>query len=324
MKQRYPAVGLNRITACFGYTRQAWYQHEDVLMSHYEMEKVVVEQVKRKRKKLKLRKLGTRKLYHVLNEELKELGIYIGRDKLFTILRENNLLIKKKRNRAITTNSNHRFKKYKNLIQGTTPTRPDEQYAADITYIKLLGPEDFCYLHLITDLYSHKIVGWHLSRSLAAKESRKALKMALKQRKNKNLPLIHHSDRGVQYCSNKYVQDLRNAGVSISMTESYDPYQNAAAERVNGILKDELDLGARFMSFEEAFAWTSDAIEVYNFNRPHLSINMLTPDQAHQMSGPIKKLWKNYYQLKLKNRESNKPLEKRRKKRFDGEFMPSK
>jgi putative transposase len=247
------------------------------------------------------KRLGTRKLHFEMQPFFKAHNFQIGRDALFTLLLERGLLVKKrKRSGCITTFSRHRFKKYPNLINGFIPIAPNQLWVSDITYIHL--KHGFAYLSLITDAYSHKIVGYNLSRDLSAKGSLKALKMALVN--NPNRPgLIHHSDRGVQYCCNDYVNytETKNC-IKLSMTENGDPLENSIAERLNGILKTEL-LEEEFSSFEVAQNAIALACSTYNYLRPHGSIDNLKPYQAHQGSGELKKRWKNYYQINKQRKE---------------------
>ncbi|MDE6650958.1 MAG: IS3 family transposase, partial [Paramuribaculum sp.] len=180
-------------------------------------------------------RVGVRKLYFMLKPRLREL--HIGRDMLFSIMRANHMLVEPIRSYHTTTNSHHRFRKHKNLIADMEITRPEQVWVSDITYIG--HRNNHMYLALITDAYSKKIMGYDLSSSLGTAGSIRALKMANSNRAYPGLPLIHHSDRGIQYCSDIYQKRLRRYGITTSMTESYDPYANAVAERVNGILKQE-------------------------------------------------------------------------------------
>jgi transposase InsO family protein len=223
-------------------------------------------------------RVGTRKLQRMLNEHLKDEGIEVGRDRLFELLRTRNLLIRRRRNGQRTTDSRHRFKKYGNLIRNLEITRPNQVYVSDITYLGTL--EGFCYLALITDAYSRKIVGYDVSRSLSLEGSLRALQMALGALAGPR-ELIHHSDRGLQYCSHTYVQLLTKNSVQISMTEEQHVYENAQAERVNGILKNEFLLGETLKSFEVAQQLVKDAIHIYNEERLHLSLNYQTPAMRH-------------------------------------------
>lgn len=220
--------------------------------------------------------------------------INIGRDALFSLLREHDLLIRKRKRKAVTTFSKHWLKKYPNLIREFIPLAANMLLVSDITYI-VVG-DGFAYLSLITDAYSHKITGFYLSRTLEAKGSILALKMALKNCKGAKI-LIHHSDRGVQYCSADYVKILQDKNIKISMTENGDPLENAIAERVNGILKEEL-LQTKYTCFEDTQKSVAKAITIYNSLRPHSSCDMLTPNEAHKKEGELKKHWKNYYKKK--------------------------
>ncbi|MGL4293667.1 MAG: IS3 family transposase, partial [Bacteroidales bacterium] len=208
-------------------------------------------------------------------------------------LRDNGLMIRKRRTRK-TTNSNHNYRKFENLIKDFIPTKPNMLWVSDITYVET--ENGVVYLSLITDAYSHKIVGWSVGETLEALYPLQALNMALETRKG-SIPsdLIHHSDRGVQYCSHKYVDLLQNHDIRISMTQSGDPLENAVAERINGILKSEWLYHVRLKNLTHAKEYLHEIITYYNQSRPHLSINLLTPEQAHQMQGEIEKKWKNYY-----------------------------
>jgi len=222
-------------------------------------------------------RIGTRKLYHMLAEPLQSLGV--GRDKLFTILKANHMCIRPKRSYHVTTNSHHRFRKHKNLILDMEITRPEQVWVSDITYID--SRNNHSYLALITDAYSKKIIGYDFSNSLCADGSLRALKMAIKNRQYKNEPLIHHSDKGVQYCCNKYQEVLERNNILTSMTEAYDPYQNAVTERVNGILKDEFRLKENNVDGQTMNNLIVNSIYVYNCLRPHYSCGMLTPMNMH-------------------------------------------
>lgn len=227
----------------------------------------------------KMPRLGTKKLYKKLRSDLKLMNIKIGIDKFYDLLRENNLLVRKKKNYTKTTNSLHRFRKYKNIIKNKEIKRPEEVWVSDITYIRT--DNNFEYLSIITDYYSKRIVGYHLADSLKTEGPLKALEMALKSRKYPTRKLIHHSDRGFQYCSHEYTKMLKDNGIRISMTENSDPYENAIAERVNGILKDEFAIGDGFVNHIQAVKEIKQAIETYNTERPHLSCQFMTPDEAH-------------------------------------------
>jgi len=221
-------------------------------------------------------RIGTRKLYHLLKSPLGEL--HVGRDKLFMILKANQMLVTPKRNYRKTTDSHHRFRKHKNLIDNLSLERPEQIWVSDITYLG--GRDRNCYLALITDAYSKKIMGYDLSNSLSTESSLKALNMAVKQRKYKE-PLIHHSDRSLQYCSNDYQKALKKKDIMPSMTESYDTYDNAIAKRVNGILKQEFLLEEYRVDNKTMKLLVKDAVRIYNTQRPHYSCYMKTPEQMY-------------------------------------------
>ena len=228
--------------------------------------------------RLRMPRLGTRKLHYLLHDELKEL--HIGRDRLFRILSANHLLISPKRSYHVTTNSHHRFRKHKNKVETMAIVRPEQVWVADITY---LGNRDQpCYLALVTDAYSKMIVGYSVSEHLDTANCTAALMMAAKKRIYKAASLIHHSDRGIQYCSNEYQDALSGQGIDCSMTESYDPYQNAVAERVNGILKQEFMIDCCNEPVQVIRQIVKEAIHIYNYERPHFSCHLKTPAQMHQ------------------------------------------
>lgn len=238
-------------------------------------------------------RIGTRKLHYLLGAALQKHNISIGRNKLFDLLAEYGLLVRRrKRRKAITTDSNHPFYKYPNLVRELQVLRPNHLWVSDITYISL--KERFCYLSLITDAYSRKIVGYRVHPTLKKEGPLMALEMAMQ-----SLPvipqshtLIHHSDRGLQYCCAEYTGILEKKGINISMTEKGDPYENAIAERVNGILKDEFGLYSEFDDYQQASHAVEVAVRTYNQLRPHSSCNYLTPEQAHKQQGVLKAKWK--------------------------------
>lgn len=253
----------------YGYSRQNYYKRKRIEVKIQKEQEVILGQVKQIRQRQP--KVGGRKLHKMID-------VSIGRDRLFTLLRENGLLVKRKKKYIYTTNSRHRFKKYKNLIKDKEPTGPEQQYVSDITYIETR--EGYRYLSLITDRYSRKIVGHKLSRSLSVEGSIKALQMAIKT-VSKPDGLIHHSDRGLQYCSNAYVELLKKHKIKISMTEENHVYENAMAERVNGILKQEFLLGVKLPSHYIAKKMIKEAVQIYNEERLHMSIGYVTPQQKH-------------------------------------------
>jgi transposase InsO family protein len=226
----------------------------------------------------------------VIKPHLLQFGVRIGRDRLHKILKDNDMIVKRKRRYSITTDSNHSYKVYKDLTVGLELSGPNQLWVSDITYIRTW--KGFAYLSLITDAYSRKIVGYHLSQSLKARGTLIALEKAIATLDPGQPAPIHHSDRGVQYCCDAYVERLKEAGITISMTQNGSPYENAMAERINGILKSEFELNKTFRSYSGTIDPLQRAIDVYNRLRPHLSIDNLTPNEAHKKTGPIKRRWK--------------------------------
>jgi putative transposase len=279
----------------FGYNKQAYYKQLQYRENKLAQEEVVVGLIKEKRK---IWKRGSgRNLHQCLKKELSQHQIKMGRDKFFDVLRNNDLLIKPKRIRAKTTCSYHHFNKYKHLIEGVFPQRCNEIWVSDITYVWLKQQDKFCYLSLVTDLYSRKIIGHCVHEDLSVKGSLEALKQALKQRKEKPGNLIHHSDRGVQYCCHSYVKLLQKNNVQISMTETGDPLENAVAERIHRTIKEEFttDREINFSTIAEAKTNIKKFIDFYNQHRPHRSIEWFTPNEAHKRAGTLKRVWKSYY-----------------------------
>jgi transposase InsO family protein len=224
-------------------------------------------------------RVGVRKLHEALQPAFEAADLKIGRDYLFDILREHDMLIRRKKATCRTTFSQHRFYTYKNLVKNMLVTRPNQVWVSDITYIRTVS--GFCYLALITDLYSRKIVGYDISDSLELAGCLRALKKALRHARPAT-GLVHHSDRGFQYCSNQYVDELKKHGILISMTEENHCYENAIAERVNGILKDEFYLDQCFYSTYHACNAAKNAIEIYNSKRLHLSLGYNTPNMVFE------------------------------------------
>ncbi len=269
-------MSLSRSCRLFGISRQAIYQSRNRAQERaFELEEIkpLVQTVR-----MRMPRLGTRKLYYLLKEELSCRGIKLGRDGLFDYLRRENLLIKPKKNYTKTTDSKHWLKKYPNLFKERKAIRSEEVFVSDITYIK--SKDRTHYLSLVTDAYSRKIMGYHLSNGMGSEEIVQALKMAVNNRKN-NKDLIHHSDRGLQYCSAIYQNELKQGNIKASMTDGYDCYQNALAERINGILKNE------FLIYEckneiELNQLIKESIDIYNNERPHLSLNFKTPNFIHE------------------------------------------
>ena len=243
-------------------------------------------------------RLGTRKLHYLLQQQLSDHKICVGRDYLFDLLSEHKLLVRQRKRKVFTTDSRHWMHKYDNLIKDKPVIRPEQVWVSDITYIRLNN--QWAYLSLITDAYSRKIMGYCLRTDLSTEGCLAALKMALKNRIY-DQPLIHHSDRGSQYCSQAYTQLLIKNKIAISMTQNGDPYENALAERVNGIIKSEFNLYTCQMGFEGTQQRVRDSINAYNGIRPHASCDYLTPDKAHLKERTLPKRWKNYKQKQTQN-----------------------
>jgi putative transposase len=282
--------------AVFGVRKQAYYAQLKTNTKECLKEKVVVDLVQKER--VIWKKGSGRNLHKCLEKEFEKHQLSIGRDKFFTILRNNGLLIKHRNNKARTTQSYHFFNKYKNFVPyNYICTRANEVWVSDITYIWLQKERHFCYLSMITDMYSRKIVGYCVHENLSVEGCVIALKMALKQRVNKTEKLIHHSDRGVQYCCDAYVKLLQKNEVQISMTQTGDPKENAIAERVNKTIKGEFttEQQINYKDVEIAKSEVKNIIDYYNKRRPHRSVEMLTPNVAHQQKGELKRKWKTIY-----------------------------
>jgi len=266
---------MAQICKIYSISRQSYYKGIKRQAEQKLKEVIILEMVQNIRKQMP--RIGSKKLYILLTQEMDFGQLNIGRDAFMDILRANGLFVKRKRQYAKTTDSSHRFKVYGNLIKGMSVTKKDEVYVSDITYIRT--KEKFGYLALVTDLYSRKIVGFDFSDSLALEGSVRALKMSLKGKTITDL--THHSDRGIQYCSNVYIEILKKNHIKISMSEKGNPYENAVAERVNGILKEEFGLSETFKTLKMAKKAIIEAIRIYNELRPHMNINMLTPNKKY-------------------------------------------
>ena len=276
----------------FGIDRQVYYRKIKRRIIKQDKAALVMKMVLEIRTQMP--RIGAKKLYYLLGKDLKTLKI--GRDKFIDILRANHLLIIPKRSYHITTNSHHRFRKYKNQRLDLQINKPEQVWVSDITYIG--KREKPCYLSLITDAYSKKIVGYNVSDNLNTQSSLVALKLALKQRKNKEIPLIHHSDRGLQYCANEYQKLLSKNQIQPSMTQNSDPYENAVAERINGILKQEFYIDKYNKDLPIMKQIIKETIDLYNGKRPHMSNHMLTPHQMHQQNKLIMKTYKPKHSIK--------------------------
>lgn len=278
---------METLCGLFGVSRQAWYEKQKRSQKVDLTGAMVLAEVRRLR--LDLPSVGAEILHHQLTDFRQQHGIKLGRDKFTKLLRDNGLLIRKRTRRAKTTWSDHPFRKYPNLVKGKKVDAPNQQWVSDITYLPL--PPGFAYLSLITDAYSRKIVGWALHPTLEMEGPLAALKMALKRNKVSQ-QLIHHSDRGVQYCCHAYTGLLGKNKIAISMTEQGDPYEKALAERVNRTIKEDMLLNRGFISYAAAEEGVQRAIENYNQLRPHRSCGFHTPEQAHRMQGEMVKKWR--------------------------------
>ena len=264
------------ICAVLGYSRQYYYKHRKDQKVKQLKEQQAKQLLENERKLLP--RLGGRKLYHQIKDALATLDIKMGRDKVFDILRNNQMLIVPKRRYVQTTMSKHWLRKYPNLVKGMIIDKAEQVWVSDITYLKT--DEGNCYLNLVTDAYSRKIMGYAIDDTMEAAKMKLALEMAIKNRTTDHA-LIHHSDRGLQYCSAEYTSIAEKNHIQISMTEYSDPYENALAERMNRTLKEEFGLGETHKSKLHAKLLVQEAVYLYNNRRPHLSLRMKTPNQVH-------------------------------------------
>ena len=291
MRQEASSYRIDALCRLFGKSRQAYYERLRYVTAMTLEESAIVSLVGEARNDFP--RMGARKLLVYLKPQFEAMHLHIGRDAFIELLYRNFMLVRRVRNRRRTTFSNHWMHKYPNLTTGYTPTAPNRLWVSDITYIE--AGSKVGYLSLITDAYSHKIVGWHLSRTLRASGALAALKMALEPLSGQHPELIHHSDRGSQYCCQAYVNMLTRRSIRISMTEHGDPRENAVAERVNGILKTEWMYDGKPGSWQEAVPFTGKIIDLYNHQRPHQSIGYMAPAQVHQTGMKTERMWKNYY-----------------------------
>lgn len=279
-----------------GYSPQAFHKQQKRKLLQDVNDELILQQIDLIRKQQP--RCGGRKLFIMLQSFFEQLQIHIGRDRFFELLRRNKLLVRRLKRSVHTTNSNHHFRRYPNLAKDFTPLKAHELWVADITYIPL--KHRFAYLFLITDAYSRKIVGFHVSDDMKVSSAVVALKKALLQKPPETI-VMHHSDRGIQYCSTEYVALLQQHNVMISMTQSGDPLENAIAERVNGILKTEL-IKSFYPDIDNAAQHIFRCIIIYNYKRRHSSLNWQIPAIVHQQKGPQIRRWKNYIQ-QPKNKE---------------------
>ena len=283
----YGSHSIGYYCKLFGKSRQAWYEQKNETGDMQLQDVLVLKLVGEIRQHLP--RCGADKLHYMLRESFAQHQIKLGRDGLYRLLGAYGLLIRHRRRKPYTTNSHHHYRKYPNLIRDKVLTQAGQLWVSDITYLRHVG--GFSYLSIITDAYSRKIVGYKLHPTLHSEGAIDALVMASQDQK-KSVGLIHHSDRGIQYCCSEYVQMITHLNIQLSMTEHGDPYENAIAERINGILKYEHGLKETFSSYKHARQAVDHAVKSYNSIRIHDSCNRLTPMMAHEQKGVLKKYWK--------------------------------
>ena len=265
-----------------GYSRQNVYRQRKDILKTVSAQEAVKELVDRERKQLP--RLGTRKIYHLIRDGIREQGLKFGRDKLFDLMRLYGLQIKPRRRYTATTMSRHWLRKWPNIIKGKEVHHPDEVWVSDITYIKT--EEGNCYLNMITDAYSRKIMGYAVEDNMETESMIEALRMATAQRKDPLITTIHHSDRGLQYCSKEYALMTTNNNIRLSMTENGDPYENALAERMNRTIKEEFGIDRKMKNKEQVRQLVAESIFLYNCKRPHLALKMKTPEEVYHTKIP--------------------------------------
>ena len=289
---------MQKLCTLLGYSPQAYHKHNKKTFQQHINEGLILNEIDAIRQQQP--RCGGRKLFIMLKPFFKQHNITTGRDKFFDLLKKNKLLVRKTKRSVHTTMSKHHYRLYPNLAKGLSPMKAHELWVADITYIPL--KERFAYLFLITDAYSRKIVGFHVSDDMKVSSAVVALKKALHQKPPETI-VVHHSDRGIQYCSTEYVNLLIENNAMISMTDNGDPLENAIAERVNGILKTEL-ISSYYNTIDEASLHISRCITIYNYRRRHASLNWQIPADVHAQKGPQIRRWKNYYQLRKQKEET--------------------
>lgn len=299
MKDNFKSISLADLCLWFGISRQAYYQSKTRVLREAIEQEILLSEVSDIRENHK--HLGGRKLFDKLQSFMFDHHIKMGRDGFFDFLRENRLLVRKRKRYHVTTNSNHWMRKHPNLIKDIEPMGPNHVWVSDITYWKT--KRGHYYISFITDAYSRKIVGYNVAKTMEAIESVSALKVALQKLNVPVSGLIHHSDRGSQYCSSKYVEMLKRNNIQISMTENGDPLENAIAERLNGIIKGEYLVDYKVNNLTEAKRVLEAVVNLYNDERPHSSISNLTPSSVHEggLDKEIKRLWKNYYHKRVES-----------------------
>lgn len=288
LRHTCPETSLHRLCGLFGKSRQAYYKWVEQKTQERFHNTIILNLVDDIRACIP--RIGTRKLFHMLGPEFSAHGIKIGRDKFFDVLRSANMLVRPKKKYTQTTDSKHFMRKYTNLIKDVDFVAPNRLWVSDITYIKV--GNKWNYAIFITDYYSKKVVGYNVDKTMDSAFCELALQQALSQWTNRAEQLIHHSDRGLQYCSNLYTNRLKSNQIAISMTESGDPRENAVAERINGIFKSDFNMDKTFANLEEAQKEIEQMVHYYNSKRPHSSLDYLTPNEAHEGSGVLRKRWK--------------------------------
>lgn len=291
MKIQHPGKSQQELCRSLGVSRQAHHKHRHRETRVVQGQEETVQRVLAIRAKQP--KLGGVKLYHELRPHIEQLPVPFGRDQFFDLLREEGLLVRKRKRSVRTTMSRHRLPVYPDLLKGLEIKRPGQVWASDITYWAV--EDGFYFIFLITDVCSHKIIGHRVALSLDGDHALATLRMSQRTSGHQLEGIIHHSDRGSQYCYGEYVHALKERGMRVSMTQSSDPRDNAVAERVNGILKNELLAHLKVTNLAQAIAYLDEAVRIYNEERPHLSCDMLKPSEAHQLTSKPRRRWKNYY-----------------------------
>ena len=291
MKNSLPGISVEDCCRLLGVSRQSYYKHFRMQGTAHSVERLVLKEISRLRSSH--HDMGGRKLYEMLRPFFAEHRIKMGRDALFGLLAANGLQVRRRTRKYITTYSGHWLRKWPNIIRDIDVVGVDQLWVSDITYWKVCGR--YLYVSLVTDAHSRKIVGYHVAQTLETVETLKALEMAIGKLGGRPKNLIHHSDRGVQYCSGNFVALLQKNGIGISMTENGDPLENAIAERINGIIKGEYLRHLKTSDIPQARKNLRKAVELYNGQRPHLSLGMHTPDHVHKKNIKPERLWKNYY-----------------------------
>ena len=236
------------------------------------------------RERKQLPRIGTRKIHYLIKDDLRQQGLKFGRDKLFALMRYYDLQIKPRRRYVQTTMSKHWLRRWPNIIKGIPVNHPDEIWVSDITYLKT--EEGTCYLNMVTDAYSRKIVGYAVADNMETEDMIEALRMATANKQYSQISTIHHSDRGMQYCSQEYELLTSNNNIKLSMTENSDPYENALAERMNRTIKEEFGIDKKLKNRQMVYQLIEESIFLYNNKRPHLALQMKTPEQVYQTKIP--------------------------------------